>query len=394
MLYLGTAVVAGRGVALVVAPGGATELGHIGQLVADAPEELAPLEKRLAELGRQLVYVVLGVAAVVTLAGWLRGDELWGMVEVGISLAVAAVPEGLPAVTTLTLALGVLRMARQRAIVRRLAAVETLGSVTVICTDKTGTLTENRMHVREYRLSDGETFLTRARSNGRPGPLLARALDAGVLCNEASFHADAAGASQCVGDPTEIALLEAAHACGVDVLGTRASSPKLAELPFDASTMRMITLHAGIGPTRLAVLKGAPAAVLDRCSDFAGAAGERCALDAAGRERFLALNHEMADRALRVLGLAEKRLDGDDDAGTLERGYTFLGFVGMADPPRKEVGGAIRSAREAGIRTVMLTGDQLNTARAIAHELAFGDGGEVRAVHTHELREVTEERLD
>jgi Ca2+-transporting ATPase len=167
MLYLGTAIAAGRAVALVVSTAGHTELGRVGQLVAISTKEHSPLEIQLTQLGRRLVYVVLSIAMVVTIAGWLRGDGLWMMFEVGISLAVAAVPEGLPAVTTLILALGVLRMARQRAIMRRLTAVETLGSTTVICADKTGTLTENRMTVREYFLADGRTI----EIDGSHGPL-------------------------------------------------------------------------------------------------------------------------------------------------------------------------------------------------------------------------------
>ena len=158
MLYLGTAVASGRAVALVVGTATHTELGRVGRLVASSIKEHSPLENQLGKLGRRLVYLVLAIAAIVMLAGWLRGDGLWLMIEVGISLAVAAVPEGLPAVTTLILALGVLRMARQRAIMRRLTAVETLGSTTVICADKTGTLTENRMTVREYYLADGRTI--------------------------------------------------------------------------------------------------------------------------------------------------------------------------------------------------------------------------------------------
>src|ERR1051325_3688304 len=192
MLYLGTAVAAGRGEAIVVSTGTATELGKIGRLVATSTKERSPLEIQLAQLGRRLVYLVLAIAAIVMGTGWACGAGLWLRVEVGISLAVAAVPEGLPAVTTLILALGVLRMAQQRAIMRRLPAVETLGSTTVICADKTGTLTENRMTVREYYLSDGRRIDIGDCENPLEGdPLLQQAVRIGVLCNEASFRAEA-----------------------------------------------------------------------------------------------------------------------------------------------------------------------------------------------------------
>ena len=218
MLYLGTAIAAGRAVAIVVSTGSGTELGKIGGLVATSSKERSPLEIQLAQLGRQLVYVVLAIAAIVMVTGWLRRDGLWLMVEVAISLAVAAVPEGLPAVTTLILALGVLHMAQQRAIMRRLPAVETLGSTTVICADKTGTLTENRMTVREYYLSDGRRVeIGDGETPLENDPLLEQAVRIGVLCNEASFRADATDETRTIGDPTETALLVVADALVLDV---------------------------------------------------------------------------------------------------------------------------------------------------------------------------------
>ena len=247
-------------------------------MVAEVPDESTPLERRLAELGRRLVYIVLAIAAVVIVAGWLRGDNLWMMVKVGVSLAVAAVPEGLPAVTTLILALGVLRLARERAIVRRLPAVETLGSTTIICTDKTGTLTENRMTVREYRLAGGQILeLDESRPLFEDNPLLSRALRVGVLCNEAVLDPQAPDAARAVGDPTEIALLVAADGLGMDVAAERARYSPLDQRPFDAATKRMITVHRGPDGMRLVALKGAPAAVLELCDNYAesGAAGRR-----------------------------------------------------------------------------------------------------------------------
>src|SRR6185295_16898922 len=262
MLYLGTAVAAGRAVAIVVSTGTDTQLGTIGRLVAISTKERSPLEIQLAHLGRRLVYLVLIIAAVVMLTGWWRGDGLWMMIEVGISLAVAAVPEGLPAVTTLILALGVLRMARQRAIMRRLTAVETLGSTTVICADKTGTLTENRMTVREYYLSDGRRIDIEGTRNSLEGDeLLEQAVRVGVLCNEAAFRAEANDENRAIGDPTETALLVVADAIVLDVSTERAKHPKVAEQPFQTSTKRMTTLHRRTDGGHFAALKGAPAVV-------------------------------------------------------------------------------------------------------------------------------------
>jgi len=375
MVYLGTAVASGRAVATVVNTGAATELGRVGRLVATSTKERSPLEIQLSHLGRRLVYLVLIIAAIVILTGWLRGDGVWLMVEVGISLAVAAVPEGLPAVTTLILALGVLRMARQRAIMRRLSAVETLGSTTVICTDKTGTLTENRMTVREYFLSDGRWIQIDEHTNSlESDELLQRAVRVGVLCNEASFRPGAKDETLTIGDPTETALLVVADALVLDVSNERANHPKLAEQPFHASTKRMTTLHRSRSSGRhFAALKGAPAVVLDACSSYFDIHGNTLNLNRDAILRFTAANEQMAKRALRVLALAVKHFDDEELSDeALESGYTFIGLVGMIDPPRAGVSDAIRRARIAGIRTVMLTGDQLNTGLAIAKELGLG----------------------
>ncbi len=388
MLYLGTAIASGRAVAIVVGTGAATQLGKIGRLVATSTKERSPLEIQLSQLGRRLVYLVLVIAAIVIVTGWLRGDGLWLMVEVGISLAVAAVPEGLPAVTTLILALGVLRMARQRAIMRRLSAVETLGSTTVICADKTGTLTENRMTVREYYLSDGRRIeIDEGENPLENDELLEQAVRIGVLCNEASFRAEATDETRTIGDPTETALLVVADTLVVDVSHERASHPKIAEQPFHTSTKRMTTLHRNTAGQHFAALKGAPAVVLDACSSYFDAAGNPVTLELQAIRKFTEANEQMAKRALRVLALAIKHFRDEaahsaDEA--LDSGYTFVGLVGMIDPPRPGVANAIRSARIAGIRTVMLTGDQLNTGVAIARELGLGHN-EPAALHAHDL---------
>jgi Ca2+-transporting ATPase len=411
MLYLGTTVVAGHGLAVVTATGAETELGRVGRLVAAAPVEATPLKRKLDELGRRLVYLVLLVGLVVMLAGWLRGDGLWLMIEVGISLAVAAVPEALPAVTTLTLALGLLRMARQRAVVRRLAAVETLGSTTIICADKTGTLTQNRMTVRACQLSDGRT-LTPDAAAGRGAhatddDLLARLLRVAALCNEASYDRTAPPGERSLGDPTETALLTAAESFGFDVQATRAAYTRLSELPFDAVTKRMLTVERAPDGRLLATLKGAPAVVLDACTHYVERDGVMRALDAPMRTRFLLANREMADQALRVLALAEKyapegaratgagleaRAESEAKAG-VESGFTFLGLLGLNDPPRAGVAEAIAQARAASLRVVMLTGDQLNTAQAVARELRLSGAAEPRALHAQQLAQADDARL-
>ena len=388
MLYLGTAVAAGRAVAIVVSTGTATQLGKIGRLVATSTKERSPLEIQLAQLGRRLVYLVLAIAAIVMVTGWLRHDGLWLMIEVGISLAVAAVPEGLPAVTTLILALGVLRMAQQRAIMRRLPAVETLGSTTVICADKTGTLTENRMTVREYYLSDGRRIgIGDCENPLQDDPLLQQAVRIGVLCNEASFRAEATDESRTIGDPTETALLVVADALVLDVSRERAIHPRVAEQPFHATTRRMTTLHRKLDGQHFAALKGAPAVVLAACSNYRDAAGDHVPLDDDAFARFSAANEQMANRAFRVLALAIKHFETEGEHSSteaLETGYTFVGLVGMIDPPRPGVAEAIQRAKIAGIRTVMLTGDQLNTGIAIARELGLGKHEPV-ALHARDL---------
>ena len=346
MLFLGTVVTAGRAVAIVIATGERTELGKIGKLVTDVEREPTPLQKKLDALGRKLAWLVLAIGAVVTLAGWLRGDDLWMMLQIGISLAVAAVPEALPATTTFILAFGVVRMARRHAIVRRLSAVETLGSTTVICSDKTGTLTMNRMAVTEVDAAPERM------------PALLHAI---VLCNDATLT---------TGDPTEIALIAAAVERGIDVEDVREHFPRVAEHPFDALTRRMITVHHAASDF-LWVLKGAPSVVLAACD-----------VDVDARAQLAGVNEAMARRGLRVLAVAEKRASSADE--DLDHGFTFLGMVGMLDPPRPHVMEAIATARTAGIRLIMLTGDQQDTARSIARELHL-TAGEPRVAHAREL---------
>ncbi|HQZ95841.1 MAG TPA: cation-transporting P-type ATPase [Pyrinomonadaceae bacterium] len=381
MAYLATMVVAGRAVAIVTATGSATEVGRVGNLLAKTRSEATPLERRLASLGRMLVYGVLAIAAIVMLAGFLRGDDPALMLRVSISLAVAAVPEALPAMTTLILALGVLRMARQRAIVRKLSAVEALGSTTVICTDKTGTLTENRMTVREYRLSDGQSF--ELENHGPVSVVLDRLLRTSVLCNDAAFDSGPAK-HDTIGDPTETALLVAADLLERNAAAERLRYEKVRECPFDAVSKRMTAVLRDKNTDKyIAVLKGAPSVVLGMCSDFITDDGSLEPLDDEMRASFLSINEDMASSGLRVLAFADRSLETAQEE--IERGYTFLGFSGMTDPPRQGVESAIRTAQEAGIRIVMLTGDQVMTAGAIARELNLSPDGDIYSIHASEI---------
>ncbi len=386
MIYLGTNITAGHSLAIVTATGMRTELGRVGQLLLDTKDEKTPLERRLADLGKRLVYVVLGIAFIGMMAGYFRGDDWWLMTEVSISLAVAAVPEGLPAVTTLILALGVLRMVRQNAIVRKLSAVETLGSTTVICTDKTGTLTENRMTVQKYFLSNGKQITSMEKHDDCEN--LLRLLQVSLLCNEASFHSVTRDE---IGDPTETALLVAVHKFGLDVSGERAKFKKLHEIPFESKTKRMTTVLESAEGESFAVLKGAPAIVLEACSDYLDKENRVVPLDSDTRQHFLKINEEMANEALRVLAFAEKRKVAD--FAEIEGGFTFLGFTGMSDPPRTGIAEAIREAKAAGIRIIMLTGDQISTARAIAKRLEISNEGDVFALHGQDVKAADASRL-
>jgi Ca2+-transporting ATPase len=246
MAYLGTAVSEGRGRLIVTATGARTEIGKIGTLLGEAGARETPLERKLDKLGRSLVALVLVLCAVITVAGLLRGEPLLHMIETGISLAIAAVPEGLTAVATMTLALGMQRMARMRALVRRLPAVEALGSTTVICTDKTGTLTRNEMSARAVVLPpDRHVALEDGRPAGEFDPPLALALRVGALCNDARLEERDGGGRAVVGDPTEGALLMAAADAGIDPAALRRDYPRLGEVPFDSRSMRMVTTHRG-----------------------------------------------------------------------------------------------------------------------------------------------------
>ncbi len=401
MVHLGTAVTDGRGLCLVTATGARTAMGRIGALIEGVAEHGTPLEAKLAELSRALLLIVLLLCALITLLGWLRGNELLFMVEVGISLAIAAVPEGLLAVTTMTLAVGMQRMARMGALVRRLPAVEALGSTTVICTDKTGTLTRNEMTVRALALDalrvevtgTGNAAQGRFEVDGRgiDPALLALALRIGALCNDAKL--DRSGDDVTIlGDPTEAALIIAAEKAGLDRDTLHAAYPRIRELPFSSETRLMATAHTTPGGGSVAYAKGAPGSILAACSAVLGPAGAR-AMTGEAMQEARATNEALAAGALRVLGLAYRDLPDGFEDGDLARGLTFVGFVGMIDPLRDEVKATIARCREAGIRVVMITGDQQATAAEIGRQLGLDtdrQGKPLQAVHGSALADLDE----
>jgi len=390
MLFKGTVVTRGNGEAVVLATGMETELGHIAELAAEAEPEQSPLEKRLARLGGQLIWLTVAVVTVIGAGGFASGAPLLLMVEAGVALAVAAIPEGLPIVATLALARGMWRMARKNALVERLGAVETLGATTVIVADKTGTLTENRMAVAGLALPSGPWTPGEA-----PRPEVLEALTVAVLCNDAVLPAavDEGGGAAATGDPTEIALLRAGAAAGLrrDVL--LATLPEVREEAFDPDTKMMATVHAKDG-SFLYAIKGAPEAILPRVTQIRPSDGTARALDDAARTHWLEEAARLAADGQRVLALAMK--EAASEAADPYAGLVLLGLVGLLDPPRADVQAAIADCIAAGIRVVMLTGDHAATARAIGRRVGLPEGevlegGTLR--RAEDLDEAARERL-
>jgi Ca2+-transporting ATPase len=401
MLYAGTVVTYGRGTALVVATGMQTEFGRITGMLQAVETGRTPLQENLDRVGKTLARGAFAVVALVVALGLLRGQPFLEMLLFGIALAVAVVPEALPAVVTISLAIGVQRMARRNALVRRLATVETLGSTTVICSDKTGTLTRDEMTARRIYVAGELVEVTNSGyepsgaflRDGRPvtpdGPLglvLAETLRGAALCSDAHL-VQHEGRWRIKGDPTEGALVVAAAKAGLDKARLEVEAPRVGETPFTSESKRMSTLHAA-PDGGLAYAKGAPEVILAACVTQLTAEGER-PLDAAGRERTLAAAQAMAGDALRVLAVARRRADTIAEA---EGGLTFLGLVGMSDPPRPEARAAIATCVQAGIKPVMITGDHPLTAQAVARELGLLTGG--RAVTGAELEALSEAELE
>ena len=407
MLFMGTSVAAGTGVAVVVATAMQTELGRIAGFIETAGTEKTPLQKKLDSFGRILVWATLGIVVILFMLGMLRGTPLMELFMTSVSLAVAAVPEGLPAIVTVALSLGVMRMSRHHALVRKLAAVETLGSTTVICTDKTGTLTVGQMTVRGLYVADqsyevtgegygpkGEVrFVGKKVNAGHTAPLLELAT---VLIGSNNSHlAEEEGAWKVIGDPTEGALLVAGIKAGGNVESIEKAMPKYHEIPFDSDRKRSAVIRKLPEGKLRALVNGAPGPLLERCTHFYTRDGIRPLTDK-DRAKILAEITAMAQRALRVLGSAIRDLDEAAPetltADAVEQDLVFIGLAGMYDPPHEEAKEAIAKCRAAGIRVVMITGDHPHTATAIARDLGIADDEEV-AMTGVELDKVSDDDL-
>ncbi len=417
LAFMGTSATYGRGMLLVTATGMQTELGKIATLIQSAGHEPTPLQKRLDRLGKVLASAAIAIVAVVFVLGLARGERARDMILTAVSLAVAAVPEGLPAVVTVALALGAQRMLKRRALIRKLPAVETLGSVAVICTDKTGTLTENRMTVTALEVAGQRVDLppVEGGSGGRLAPsehaALPMLLVGAALCNDAVPEVSG-DAGTAVGDPTETALIAVAGRYGLDKPRLEALLPRVAELPFESTRKRMTTVHA-TAPLRdraagdavlagvasalgsapfVAFTKGAVDGLVDVAAEVWGEDGV-AAMDGRERTRVLAANAALASWGMRVLGVAFRPLASacvDDPDHPLERGLVFAGLVAMVDPPRSEAKAAVATCIAAGIHPVMITGDHPLTALEIARQLGLaGD----RVVTGAELERATDAEL-
>jgi Ca2+-transporting ATPase len=391
MAYATTLVTYGKGTGIVIATGDSTEIGRISQLIATAEELETPLTRKIGEFSRLLLYALLGVAALAFGIGLLRGQPLADALTTSIALAVASIPEGLPTAVTVTLAIGVSRMARRRAIIRKLPAVEALGSVTVIGSDKTGTLTQNQMTVQEI-VAGGAWFTVEGGGytptghlvrDGVPlepeqlSPALRATLMAGALANDSQLL-QTEGRWTIQGDPTEGALLVAARKASLDETALAQQLPRLDAIPFESARQYMATLHdAGPGQPRRAFIKGSVEAILERSAQALSADGQIVPLDKAA---ILQAVDMLAARGLRVLALAEKDLPAGTsklEHSDITAGLTFLGLQGMMDPPRPEAGAAVRASQEAGIRVKMITGDHPLTAAAIARAIGIAEADRV-----------------
>jgi Ca2+-transporting ATPase len=434
MSFASTLCTSGQGAGLVVATGDETEVGNISHLIAEAHEMETPLTAKIARFSRLLLWVILGLAAVTAIVGIVRGQPLVDVFLAAVALAVGAIPEGLPAAVTIVLAIGVSRMAARRAIIRRLPAVETLGGTTVICSDKTGTLTQNQMTV-EQAVAGGVTYRVNGTGyapegqildpQGTPvprvpepggsaakgnaagdaaidgtsgGPIaLQELLRAGVLCNDSSLYHDADG-WHISGDPTEGALIVSAIKAGLSREHLERLLPRLDTLPFESEHQYMATLHAVPGGERVAYLKGAVEKLLSRATHVLGEGGARVPVD---RGRLEDQAAQMASGGLRVLAFARKSMSPSTDEITheqVEDGLTILGLQGMMDPPREEAVRAVEACHDAGIHVKMITGDHALTAAAIAHKLRLHKPGcqfdpELAVLTGRDLEAIDDSRL-
>lgn len=378
MVYSGCSIAYGTAVAVVCATGMNTEMGHIASLLNESESVQTPLQKKLAQLGKYLGFVALAACAVIFVVGLIEGLHVMDMFMTAVSLAVSAIPEGLPAIVTIVLSIGVQRMVKKNAIIRRLPAVETLGSASVICSDKTGTLTQNRMTlVQAYSdvTGDRETITTKNTDEIR------RLLTYGTLCSDGSVVVEGEAVRH-IGDPTETSIVYAAYQNSIFQEKLRESYPRLGEIPFDSDRKLMTSIHRMDGEL-VVIVKGAFDVLSSR-----SVAGDI--------EQAKKVNEEMSSHALRVIGIAYKIIDSipaECTSEELENNLTFLGLVGMIDPPREEAKDAVSLCKQAGIKPVMITGDHVVTASAIARELGILNPGD-RAISGTELDEMSDAELD
>ena len=398
MAYKGTSVSRGSAEGIVVTTGMETELGNISSLVQEAEEEVTPLQKRLDDLGKNLIWVTLALAVIVTVAGWVSGRELRLMVETAIALAVASIPEGLPIVATIALARGMQRMAEQNALINKLSSVETLGATSIIISDKTGTLTESQMTVTEIALEAGSLEVSgeglelegEFRWNEEPqkeenSKILGDLIKVGMLCNDASLSVNNGKVEQTIGEPMEIAL---------KILGRKADFSRdqlLEEMPeenkiaFDSKSKMMTTIHKINKNEYFYAVKGSPEAVLNACSSIASPEGEE-EMDEDKQQQWLDRNKQIANRGLRVLALA-KKITAHKDVNPY-KDLAFLGLVGFMDPPREEVKPAIERCKKAGVRIVMATGDHGETAREVAEAVNLIENNGARYLLGRDLKDL------
>ena len=399
MLFQGTLVLSGRARAIVTATGNNTRLGKLGKLLSEAVSGRTPLEESLEELGKQLTWLTVILSTIIALVGIWHKENLWLMLQTAVALAVAAIPEGMPVVATLALTAGTHRMIKARALIRHLAAVETLGCTTVICTDKTGTLTENQMVVTDILFAREHFYVTGKGYNpegdfidaesGKPAKETAIEelkilLRAAALCNDARLEKhenEKEGTWHVHGDPTEGALLTAAAKLGLTAQADFCVWPRLQDLPFDLERKRMTTIHQGPQGERYAFIKGSPGSVLGIANriEMDAIGGNTESLDEAMRSFILQKNAEMAEKGLRVLAIGYKTISENDTVSIeeVENEIVLLGLVGMQDRPREAVPDSIERCHNAGIKVVMLTGDQPATARAIAQDLKLIEKAEI-----------------
>ncbi len=412
MAYMGTLVTYGRGLGVVVGTGMETEMGKIAEAVQKEEEEPTPLQEKLDAFGKRLGFIILIICAAVAVIGIVRGGPMAGqpitqslmvtMVITGIALAVAAIPEGLPAVLTITLALGLQRLARHNALMRKLPAVETLGSTTVICSDKTGTLTKNEMMVSKIWYPNktidvtGEGYEPKGKflAGGRDIDIktkntLSFLLTVGTLCTNADTEKKK-GYWTIIGDPTEGAIVVAAKKIGLEKAKLEGMYRRIGEIPFSSERKMMTTINTRDG-RMISCVKGAPEVILELCKKIT-IDGKEHTMTNKWKEKILSKNHEMTGNALRVLAIAYKEA-GKISKESAEKDLTFLGLVGMIDPPREEAKESINVCREAGIRVVMITGDHRNTAVAIAKELGILSN-EKQVLTGSEMDSMTDEDLE